>query len=174
MALQCNMTLNVASTTAGQSPAPMATLTVFNPNATDVVVTGANIEISTLAGQRTNAVNGSVVPMGPGMTTVVPTRASITFGPFPIAPATAANVNNFASVNQTGNLFAINPQPAHRPQQILQVGATVYGSDGSVNTAGIAPLLVSYANPPPIGYQGGPMQFGAPNNIALGLLTGLL
>lgn len=173
MALTCNMTLNTAVTTAGQSPAPQATLQVFNPNASAVVVTGAAVNVSTSTGQQDN-VNQSVVPLGPGMTTVVPPLSSITFGPFPIAPGRAANVNSFAAINQTGNLNPINPQGAHRPQQLLLVGATVYGSDGSVNIAGTAALLVSYASTPPLGYQGGFLQFAAPNNLVLGMTTGVL
>lgn len=174
MALVCNMTLNVPFTTAGQNPLPQATLQVFNPNASAVVVTGASISTATAAGQQANAVNQSVVPLGPGMTTVVPALSSITFGPFPISAGSAANVNSFAAVNQVGNLFAINPQPSQRPQQLLLVGATVYGSDGSINIAGVAPLLVSYTSTPPLNYQGGLFQFAAPNNLALGKATGVI
>lgn len=174
MSLVCNMTLNVGTTVAGQNPSPQATLTVYNPNASDVVVTGASVFTVTLAGQYTNATNQSVVPLGPGMTTLVPSEDSITFGPFPIVCASAANVNSFAAVNQSGNLFPINPQPSQRPQQVLMVGATVYGSDGSVNSSGQAPLLVSYTSTPPVGYQGGPLMFSAPNNLALGMTTGVL
>lgn len=174
MALVCNMSLNYGSMTAGQNPSPQATLTVYNPNASAVVVTGASVFTTTLVGQQTNATNQSVVPLGPGMTTVVPTLSSITFGPFPIAASSSANVNSFQAVNQVGNLFAINPQPSQRPQEVLLVGATVYGSDGSVNTAGKAPLLVSYTSTPPVGYQGGPLFLSAPNNLALAFTVGLL
>jgi len=173
MALVCNMTLNTASVTAGQNAA-QATLSVYNPNASAVVVTGASVFTTTLAGQYTNSTNQSVVPLGPGMTTVVPALGLITFGPFPVAASSAANVNSYAAVNQVGNLFAINPQPSQRPQQVLMVGALVYGSDGSVNVAGQAPLLVSYTSAPPLNYQGGPMMFSAPNNLALGLTSGVL
>lgn len=174
MALVCNMTLNVPFTTAGQNPAPQATLQVYNPSASAVVVTGASVNISSPGGQQTSATNQSVVPLGPGMTTVVPALSSITFGPFPIAPGSAANVNSFAAVNQVGNLFAINPQASQRPQQLLLVGATVYGSDSSINIAGVAPLLVSYTSTPPLNYQGGLFQFAAPNNLALGVATGVI
>lgn len=174
MALQCNMTLNTASTTAGQSPAPQATLTVYNPNASAVVVTGARVFTTTLQGQQANVVNEALVPMGPGMTTVVPALSSITFGPFPISTGSAANVNAFLAITPVGNIFPQNPQPSQRPQTLLLVNATVYGSDGSVNIAGVAPLLVSYTSPPPLNFQGGPLMFSAPNNLALGFFTGVL
>lgn len=172
MALVCNMTLSQPSVTAGQSS--QATLTVYNPNASAVVVTGMQVSVSTVAGQYTPAVNQSLPPMGWGMTTIAPATSSITFGPFPIAAGSASNVNSYAAVNQTGNLNPINPQPSQSPQQVLMVGATVYGSDGSINTSGKAPLLVSYVPAPPLNYQGGPLFFSAPNNLALGLTTGIL
>lgn len=172
MSLQCNMTLNQSSVTAGQSS--QATLTVYNPNASSVVVTGMQVSVSTTAGQYMPAVNQSLPPMGWGMTTIVPATSSITFGPFPIAAGSSANVNSFQAVNQSGNLNPVNPQPSQSPQQQLMVGATVYASDGSVNTAGQAGLLVSYVPAPPMGFQGGPLMFSAPNNLALGVFTGAL
>lgn len=173
MALQCNMTLNTNTCTAGQNGV-QATLTVYNPNASSVVVTGASVFTTTPAGQYANAVNQSVVPLGPGMTTTVPAASSITFGPFAIAASSSANANSFQMVNPSNSVIPANPQPSQRPQQQLMVGAIVYGSDGSVNTAGQAGLLVSFTPPPPLNFQGGPLMFSAPNNLALGLTSGVL
>jgi hypothetical protein len=173
MALTCNMTLNIASCVAGQTPPPQATLTVYNPNASPVVVTGVQVQIFDLDSDIEMPANAPLVPIGPGQTTLVPALSSITIGPFAISVGSAANVNSFAAVNQTGNLFAINPQPTQPPQNVITVGATVYGSDGSVNTAGVAPLLVSYTSAPPLGYQGGFLNFASPNNAAGGFLLGL-
>jgi hypothetical protein len=174
MALQCNVTLNTGTMSAGQSPPPQATLTVYNANASAVVVTGAQVFTTTLAGQYTSTSSPPLVPLGSGATTLVPALSSITFGPFPIVMASAANANPQAVINPSGNINPVNPQPAERPFQTFNVGALVYGSDGSINTAGTAALLVGYTSVPPIGFQGGPLQFGMPNNLALGLLTGVL
>lgn len=170
MALQANVTLNYSSYTAGQNPAPMATVTVYNPNASAVSVTSIQMNAHALLDPLVNrlAMSPSVPPTGPGMTTSVPALSSITIGPFPIVLGSASNVNSFQAVNQTGSLFPINPQGSQPPQTVVMVGALVYGSDGSSNVAGEAALLVSYAVPPPVGYQGGFLQFSSPNNLATG------
>ena len=173
MALQCNVTLSYASMTAGQTPAPMATLTVYNPNASAVLVTGANIYAQTLSGQRATCINAPLVPLIAGQSTVS-ALSSLTFGPFPITIASLANSNTFQALIPTGGQTPLNPQPSQPSVVQFQVGALVYGSDGSVNTAGVAPLLVSFTPPPPMNWQGGPMQFSAPNNLALGLFSGVL
>lgn len=176
MALQANVTMNYSSYTAGQNPPPMATVTVFNPNASAVVVQSINMTAHPLLNANVNnlAMSPSVPPTGPGMTTSVPALGSITIGPFPIVVASAANVNSFQMVNQTGNIFPVNPQGSQPPQTVVMVGAQVFGSDGSVNTAGEASVLVSYAINPPLGTQGGFMQFADGDNLALGLVSGVL
>lgn len=176
MSLQCQVTLNYSSYSVGQNAPPNATVTVYNPNASAVVVMGIAITSRVLNGSSVNqsAMSQSLPPTGPGMTVLVPTLSSITFGPFPITVGSAANANSFQAVNQTGNLNPINPQVALPPQFTLLVGATVTGSDGSNNVAGVAPLLVSYCPPPPLGWQGGFLQFSAPNNLATGFLAGVL
>ena len=172
MALQCQMTLSYASMGAGQTPAPQATLTVFNPNASAVLVTGATIYAQTLAGQRVNF-NAPLIPLVPGQATVA-ALATLTFGPFPITIPSLANSNTFQALVPTGGQTPLNPQQTQPSQVQYQVGAFVSASDGSVNTAGVAPLLVSFAPPPPMNWQGGPMMFSAVNNLALGIATGVI
>lgn len=176
MALRCQMSLNYASYAAGQNPSPQATLFVYNPNASAVVVTGARIYAfaSDDNSQREIPMAPVVPPLGPGMTVVAPTLSSINIGPFAIVVASAANVNSFQAVNQTGNLNPINPQGSQPPQMLLGIGAIVYGSDGSVNRAGSAPLLVSYSSAPPLGYQGGFLNWAAPNNFLTFAFLGAL
>lgn len=179
MALQAQVTLNYSSYTAGQNPPPQATVTVYNPNASAVVVTAVVMRRQSPAPLPVGQPNfipaaPSVAPIGPGMTTSVPALSSITIGPFPIVVASAANANSFQMVNQAGNLNPINPQGSQPPQSTVMVGATVYGSDGSSNVAGSAPLLVSYASAPPVGFQGGFLNFSAPNNCITGLIPGIL
>lgn len=174
MSLQAQVTLNYSSYSAGQNPPPMATVQVYNPNATAVVVTGIQMSARPQFSPLVNsmAMSPSAPPTGPGQTVSVPALSSITFGPFPMAVGSAANVNSFQAVNQTGNLYPINPQGSQPPQTTLLVGATVYGSDGSVNEAGQVGLLLSYASAPPVAYQGGFLNFAGPNNLATGLLLG--
>lgn len=172
MALQAQVTLNYASMVAGQTPTPQATLSVYNPNASPVLVTGAQVYVQTLAGQRTPSFNPPLVPLTAGFCTV-PALGTLTFGPFSITVPSMSNVNVFQMVGPSGSSLT-NTQPTQPPQMQLQVGAFVFGSDGSNNTAGVAPLLVSFTSNPPMNFQGGPLQFGLPNNLALGFVTGVL
>lgn len=177
MSLQCQMSLNVATYTAGQSPAPQATLQVYNPNASAVVVTGIALTFAdAVTGATINAaVNAPMPAMGPGATVVVPTLASITFGPFPIVVGNVGNGSLFLALPTGTSLRSpANIQLAQPIQFQLLVGAIVQGSDGSSNTAGVAPLMVAYSTPPPIGFQGGSLQLYAVNNCVTGLVTGVL
>ncbi len=172
MALQCQVSLSYASYATGQNPAPMATVQVFNPNASAVVVTAINVKgrVANDPLRGSLAMLPSCPPIGPGMTTVVPALSSITIGPFPIVVGSAANVNSFQAVNPVGSLNPINPQGSQPAQFQVLVGADVYGSDGSFNEAGEAGLLVSYSSAPPPAYQGGYLQFTNPNNLAAGFM----
>lgn len=169
MALSCQVSLNYSSYAVGQSPSPQATVFVFNPGAAAIVVTSmqlyGTVNLAGPASASATTMLPVVPPTGPGQTVSVPAGGSINIGPFSVVAASAANVNPFQMVNQTGNLNPINPQPSQPAQYILNVGARVYGSDLSVNEAGTAPLLVSYYPPPPPAYQGGYLQFGVPNNF---------
>ena len=172
MALQCNLTVSSGSVTAGQPT--QATLRVYNPNASAIVVTGCSVFLTTQAGQYTTAANVPSVAIGPGTTTSVPALSSITFGPFAIAVGSAAAASAFAAVFQGTNPNPANPQPSQKPQAAYFVQALVYGSDGSINTSGVASVLVSYTLPPPMNFQGGPLMLSAPNNLALAVTTGVL
>ncbi len=166
MSLQCQVSLNYGSYAAGQNPSPMATVQVYNPNAVTVVVTALQLNASVVNdGINKTAMAPTVAPIGPGMTVSAPALSSINIGPFPVVVASAANVNSFQAVNQTGNLNPINPQGSQPAQFTVLIGADVYGSDGSFNTAGVAPLLVSYQSAPPVAFQGGFYQFASPNNF---------
>lgn len=167
MALSCQVQMSTGSYAAGATPPPQATVFVYNPNAVPVAVTGLQMRMHA-QGDRLgghSSVQPNVPPVGPGQTVVVPALGSINIGPFPVAVASAANVNPFQMVNQTGNLNPVNPQPSQPPQYVMTIGATVQGSDGSTNEAGIGSLLVSYQSNPPLGYQGGFLNFSAPNNF---------
>lgn len=174
MALTCNMTLNVASCTAGQSPSPQATLQVYNPNAIAVAVTGIALTFTDTLGVPINvAANAPTPAMGPGQTVVAPPLGSINFGPFPIAVGSAANANSFLA-QPPADLSPINPQLAQPPLTQMFVGAVVYGSDGSSNLAGVAGLTVAFTAQPPVLYQGGSLQLNGANNLVTGLIMGVL
>lgn len=169
------MSLNVATCSAGQSPAPMATLQVYNPNAVAVAVTGIQLQFFD---SSTNlpinlAANPAMPAMGPGQTVVAPALSSITFGPFPVAVGSAANANTFPAPS-VGYLNPRNPQQAQSPVFGILVGALVYGSDGSTNDAGRAGLTVAASIQPPPTFQGGALQFAGPNNLVTGLLMGVV
>ncbi len=157
--------------TAGQNPAPQATVTVYNPNASAISVTGIQMTVKFLNDPLTRTLNGSP-PIGPGMTTLCPALSSITIGPFPVVIPSASNVNSFAMVNMAGNINPINPQGSQPPQSVAQIGAYVYASDLSSNVAGVAPLMISYTSAPPVGYQGGFLNLAGPNNLADAFLGG--
>ncbi len=86
-----------------------------------------------------------------------------------MAVGSAASANPFQMV-QPGAQPA-NPQPSQPPNQTIAIGATVYGSDSSVNVADPAALNVSHGFPPPVGFQGGFLNFAGANNF-LGVLPG--
>jgi len=171
LALTCQLSLSYASMQAGQTPPPQLMLQVYNPNAAAVVVTGVEMYFTDPQGNvQRPPVNVPVVPIGPGQSTTVPALSSVNIGPFPIAVGSVAAASSFQMVPpgaQPGN-----PQGAMPAQSQLFIGARVSGSDGSVNDAGKAGLLVSYTIAPPLGYQGGFAQFNGPNNAVL--LAGVL
>lgn len=170
MALQCQISVNYASYTAGQNPPPMATIQVYNPGAASVAVTGCTLNFTDQFGNRvTPATNAALPAIGAGQTVVVPTLSSINIGPFPIVCGSAANGNSFQMVSPGAQ--PPNAQPSQPLQSTLVVGAIINGSDGSSNVAGSAAVLVSYTSTPPLGYQGGFFQFAAPNNF-IGLTPG--
>lgn len=172
MSLQCNVSLNVNTYTAGQSPSPNATVQVYNPNAVAVVVTGMRVFFYVLGStQQATASSPAVPPTGAGQTVSVPALSSLYFGPFSVAVGSAANANPNLAMGPVGSTGPINPQLAHPMQYTLMVGAEVTGSDGSLNTATPAPLLVSYFSQPTQATAGGTLQLSTAANSA-GIVPG--
>lgn len=176
MALQCNITLNRTVMDAGASPAPNATLTVYNPNASAVAVTSIQMTyFNGVTGLPINSAAAALTPAyGPGQVVVVPALSSITFGPMPVAVGSAASMNSFSGNGFSSGTVPFDTQAGHPPQTSILIGATVYASDGSANEAGRAGLFVSYSPPPPQAFQGGYLQFSAPNNFVSGIAFGAL
>lgn len=167
MALNCQVTLSYRSYQAGQTPAPKAIITCYNTGAAAVSVTGVEMVFRDSVGVqlRNLSTNRPVVPVGVGQSVSVASLGTLIVGPFDITIGSPAAASSFQMVPPGAQ--PPNPQLAHPMQQQIFVGATVYASDGTVNTAGSDGLLVSYTVPPPLGFQGGFAHFAAPNNAAL-------
>lgn len=171
MSLQCQMSISTTSMVAGQTPTPMASLLVYNPNASAVVVTGAQVTLHTPAGDFELAMSVPTIQLSPATNTSIAALGSLTLGPFGLSAGSPANASSFQTAFPA---TATNQQPSSPPQQVVMVGALVYGSDGSINDAGKAPILVSFTPPPPQGWQGGYLNLSAPNNAVTALATGIL
>jgi len=176
MALTCGISINTTAVTADQSPGASATLTVYNPNASAVVVTGARLTYTPL-GQTNPSPAASVatvlIPTGPGQTVSVPALGSITFGPFPVQAHSPSNSSSYNVASPSGG-YGGPIQGALPSQEQLIIGAVVEASDGSSNVAAPAGLTVSYYTPPPLGSQGGFLNFADGDNFLNGLLLGVL
>lgn len=166
MALTCQVVLNTTAYQAGQTPTPVASIQVYNPNATAVTVTGLEMVYTDPQGNTQRPpIAQSIPPIGVGQTTTAPALSSIFIGPIYLAIGSAAAASSYQMVPP--GAVPANTQGAQPLQSQLFIGARVYGSDGSVNSAGSAGLLVSYSVAPPQAYQGGYAQFSAPNNAVL-------
>ena len=191
MALNCQVILGNTSGAAGRSPPCTANILVFNPNAAAVIVTNAAMTFAMLGatgitqGGAGLAYSPSVPPIGPGQALTVPANGSITVGPFYVVIPSVAAANGFQTINPMpgaavpsldfdGEGFDSYGPGGGQPQFTILVGATVYGSDGSVNTAGTAPYFVDVNVPPPPGFNGGFAQFGAPTNSSLLAVPGVV
>lgn len=176
MALNCSVGLNVTAYQAGASTMPMAIITVYNPNATSVAVTGIQMS-AVVYGHRSQRLpmGQSVPPTGPGQNTLVAAGGTVTIGPFPLSIGSAAYPSSNAPAIQepTFATYPINPQPTATPSYVVVVGATVFGSDLSSNTASTAGFTLSSSFPPAFGSQGGAFDFSVSQNSA-NLFTGLL
>ena len=164
MALNAQLSVNLPSVTAGQTS--HATLTVYNPNAVAVTVTGIELVWYDKMGVVVRpAVSPAVPPLGVGQPTSIAALGTQTFGPFALAVGSVAAASSFQMVPPS-SLPALEKASAP-PQLELWVGGLLYASDGSVNVISKARLLVSYTVAPPLGFQGGFAQFHAINNGCL-------
>lgn len=159
MALVCTVVLSTTSYRAGATPPPMATVQCYNPTASTIVVSGVEIYGRVLG----SSTPGNPVPMGmplppygPGAPVTIAAGATLPVGPFPITAGSAA------AALRDGNTG--NAQPSQPLNYTLMIGAIVFGSDLSRNTAGEAGMLVSQTIAPTVGQQGGSLIFSKPTN----------
>lgn len=176
MPLSCQVALSRSSCQAEGSP-PVAAIIAYNPTSTALSVVAGRLTVTQLGDGTTVSRAESVLPLGPGMPSVVGAGEYLIIGPVPVVVHSAAAANSYQQVGTPGVLTA--PQGAHNrspgpsPQFTVLVGAQLQASDGSVNEAATAPLLVDVAVLPPLGWQGGNLTLGAPNNLVT-YLAGVL
>lgn len=181
MALQCQVVLSRA-TYAGESPAPMCSLFVYNPNAVAVTVISVEPRLRDVNDTGTvNRIPGQAPNffVGAGQNVTVPALSSLTIGPVPLAFGSAANANSQQTTVLGSSATSYqapqnNSQPSQKPQMQIMIGANVYGSDGSVNVAGEAGILVSCFVKPAKYSQGGIMQFRDDDNLATAVGAGVI
>lgn len=177
MPLQCQVFVSPSSQ-SGDQPV-MVAITATNPSTTTpIVVTGGSVSARQLGDGPALSCTLPILPLGPGMNTVVAAGATILIGPMPLVVYNGAANNSYQNpVANSGSQPSASwggPTSNRYPQFTTIIGATLYGSDGSINQAGTAPVLIDVVSPPPLGYQGGFLHFSAPNNLITGLLAGVL
>lgn len=171
MPLQCQVVLN-PSARSGEQPIAVALL-VYNPSTTTpIVITGGVMSVEQLGNGTSVPCALPMLPIGPGMPVVVAAGATVLVGPMTLVLHSNAAANSFQTVDANP---PVNPQPSdsrggatslHYPQYTALIGATLYGSDGSINQAGKAPVFVDVVATPPPGYQGGYLHLHEPKNLA--------
>jgi len=175
MPLNCQVYV-YPSAKAGDQPVAVY-ITATNPGAVPIAITGGELEVTQLGDGTTVSCAKPALPLGPGMPTAVAAGATVLIGPVTLAVHSNAGANSYQSPNAP-----VMPQPSETrgeatsnkyPQFTVLVGATLYGSDHSINAAGTAPIFVDVVSPPPLGYQGGFLSLSAPNNLVT-FLTGVL
>ncbi len=157
MSLVCSVMLSAQSYSAGSTPPPTASIVCHNPGALSVVVTGVALHgrvlNSSTLGQPTSMAT-ALPPYGPGAPVVVLAGGTQTVGPFPVTVGSSA-----AGIGG-------NPQPSQPLDYQLMIGATVLGSDRSINEATEQGMTVSYSLRPRTNTQGGQLIFSQPSNSA--------
>ncbi|SRR5258706_13675092 len=166
MALNCQLSINPPSYAAGNTPPPALSLLVANPNAVAVAVTGFELQFFDQNGvPQQPPASRPLFPFGPGQGTSIAANSNQTFGPMSISAGNVGNMNPTQMVPPGSQ--PVRTQGSVAPQYEMYVGALVYGSDGSINSAGRARLLVSYSPQAPRGTQGGNSDFTQASNSAL-------
>jgi hypothetical protein len=177
MPLNCQVYV-YPSARSGDQPVTVA-ITATNPGAVPIVITGGDITVTQLGDGTDVSCAKPTLPLGPGMPTVVAAGATVLVGPVTIAVHSNSGCDPYQSAPQGAY---VDPQPSDSrgaatgnkfPQFTVLVGATLYGSDGSINFAGTAPLFVDVVSPPPLGFQGGFLSLSAANNLVT-FLAGVL
>lgn len=178
MPLQCQVVLG-PSARSGEQPVTVA-IVAYNPSpTTPIAITGGVMSVEQLGNGTAVPCALPMLPIGPGMPVVVAAGATALVGPVTLVLHSNSAANSFQTVDANP---PVNPQPSdsrggqrslHYPQYTALIGATLYGSDGSINQAGTAPVFVDVVVTPPQGYQGGYLHLSEPKNLA-NLLTGVI
>lgn len=177
MPLQCQVFV-YPSAAGGEQPVTVAVIATNPSPTTPIVISGGSVSVTQLRDGTDVSCAKPMLPLGPGMPTVVAPGATVLVGPAQLAVHSNSAANSFQNPS---SLIDSQPSDArgeptgnHYPQFTVLVGATLYGSDGSINQAGTAPLLVDVVAPPPLGFQGGFLHLSAPNNLVTAYAAGVL
>ena len=160
MALDCIIALSKTNWTVGSNLGPKAFLTCNNATAAAISVTGIQMELTQRGAKM--ILPGSVAAIGAGSTVIVPALSAIKIGPIDLAIPSVG-------VQDSGNLMS-----AQIADPLVMVGATVYGSDGSINLAGAAPLQLRSIRQPAAATRGGFLNMAEGSNAATGDAAGVL
>lgn len=169
MALIASVTLDRLSYSGGDTPLK-CTLTVYNPNASAIVVTAAVLRVEDWNNPRNRIpCNIPLIPYSAGQSSLIPALGTLSFGPFNIAAVQPGSMNAYIDpppTNMLGLGFgnAVQPDNAFPGSVQCRVGCVVYASDRSATEASPAGFLLNYTNPPPPTYQGGWATFSNGNN----------
>lgn len=177
MPLQCQVYV-YPSATSGDRPVTVAVVATNPSPTTSIAITGGALSITQLRDGSDVSCALPMLPLGPGMSTVVAAGASVLIGPMPLVVHSNSASNSFQNpsslIDSQPSDARGEPTGSHYPQFTVLVGATLYGSDGSINQAGTAPILVDVIAPPPLGFQGGFLHLSAPNNLITAVAAGVL
>lgn len=143
----------LSSSTVNTYQKTTATCTVTNTGGTAVSVTGIQPWAARTGANATSVAVQLGQPFtGPGATLSVAGSSgtlAMTWDAIPMAPQVANYTTNpFPSAGVGGNAITPLPPIAEPQQQLYDLGATVYTSDGSVTNATVATLTVN-AGPKP-------------------------
>lgn len=166
MSLNVTVSLDRTSYAVGANPPPRVLLTVYNPTADTVAVTGVQFFFQRLDQLHpTPSAASMVAPVGLGATVSVATLSSIIIGPTYLALGSAAAYT-----------ASTNPQPSQPISYPLLVGAYVKGSDGSVNIGLPVGITVGPRNTPAgaQAFAAGNLCWGFGQNLLFSSVLGVL
>ncbi len=165
MPLNCQFTIDPTAITDGQQvPIVTIALTVSNPGATAVAVTGVDVHFSDRSvNQVRPGLAPLALPMGQNQSNIIQAGATVMFGPFPIAIWSSGKLNVSAMIRPDSSPLSTSGSP----QYPVLVGGIVYGSDGTANVASPSRLLISLSSAPARAYVGGNADFSSAGDSAL-------
>jgi hypothetical protein len=157
MPLNCQFTIAPTAEVSGQPPPPTLALAITNPGSTSVTVTGVEVIFADRSVNPRPAATPPSLPLGVGQSAIITAGTTSNYGPFPLSTWSAAVLDPLKMMPPDSSPLSTQGFP----QFEVWVAGLVYGSDGSVNVAGRARLLLALPNAPTRTYLGGNADFSA-------------